>query len=97
MAYSICACVCRDAVRRARQEGMKVGLIVPVTLYPFPEKAFGDLRNCRKIITVELSILKQMRRDVEYATQFRYEYGSVNSLSACPTVADILEIVREEE
>jgi len=38
-----------------------------------------------------------MRRDVEYATRFRYEYGSVNSLSACPTVADILEMIREEE
>ena len=97
VAYSICACVCRDVVRRAREAGMKVGLIVPVTLYPFPEKAFGELKNCRKIITMELSILKQMRRDVEYATRFRYEYGSVNSLSTCPTVADILEMIREEE
>ena len=46
---------------------------------------------------MELNILKQMRRDVEYATLFRFEYGSLNSLSTCPTVADILEMIREGE
>ena len=95
VAYSICACVCRDVVRRARRKGLKVGLIVPVTLYPFPEKAFENLPACRKIIVVELSILRQMRRDVEYATRFRYQYDSVSSLSSCPTVSDILTLTEE--
>ena len=95
VACSICARICRDVVTRARQRGLRVGLIVPVTLYPFPEKAFSELKACRKIVTVELSILRQMRRDVEYATRFRYEYASVNSLSTCPTVDDILSMIEE--
>ena len=97
VAYSVCAQVCRDVVKRARAKGLKVGLIVPVTLYPFPAKAFDELKACRKIITVELSILKQMRRDVEYCTRFRYEYESVNSMSTCPTTADILAMTEEEK
>ncbi len=95
VAYSICACVCRDVVSRARQKGLKVGLIVPVTLWPFPAKAFEALKACRRIIVVELSVLRQMRRDVEYATRFRYEVDSVSSLSACPTVSDILAMTEE--
>ena len=97
VAYGVCAQVCRDVVKRAREKGRKIGLIVPKTLYPFPAKAFDGLQRCRKIITVELSILKQMRRDVEYHTKFRYAYESVNSLSTCPTVADILAMTEEEE
>ena len=97
VAYSICARVCRDVVKRARAKGLKVGLIVHVTLYPFPEKAFRNIPNCRRIIVVELSILRQLRRDVEYYTRFRYTYDSVSSMSTCPTVLDILEVIGEQK
>lgn len=95
VAYSICARICIDVVKRARIAGLKVGLIIPITLYPFPEKAFRKLTNCKKIITVELNILKQMRRDVEYFTRQKYEYFSINSMSTCPTVLDILDYIKE--
>ena len=97
VAYSITARVCRDVVKRAREKGIKAGLIVPVTLYPFPAKAFDGLACCKRIITVELSILKQLRHDVEYHTRFRYEYDSVNSLSTCPTVLDILDRIERKD
>ena len=75
--------------------GLKVGLISPITLYPFPTKAFENIKNCKKIIVVELNILKQMRQDVEYFTKFKCEYHSINSMSTCPTVLDILNYIKE--
>ena len=95
VAFSICARICRDVVIRARTNGIKVGLIIPITLYPFPKKAFTNLKSCKKIIVVELNILKQMKRDVEYFTKQKYEYYSVNSMSVCPTVLDILNCIEE--
>ena len=95
VAYSICARICLDVVKRARKMGLKVGLISPITLYPFPKKAFKNVKNCKKIIVVELNILKQMRQDVEYFTKFKYEYHSINSMSTCPTVLDILNYIKE--
>ena len=95
VAFSICARVCKDVVNRARKEGIKVGLIIPITLYPFPKKAFEKINNCKKVIVVELNILKQMRQDVEYFTKFKYEYYSINSMSTCPTVLDILQYIKQ--
>ena len=95
VAYGICARICREAAERARERGLKVGLITPVTLWPFPEKAFRELGACRRMMVVELSILNQMRRDVEYYTRFRYETESVSSLSTCPTVEEILARIEE--
>ena len=95
VAFSICARICKDVVKRARANGIKVGLIIPITLYPFPRNAFENISNCKKIIVVELNILKQMRKDVEYFTKFKYEYHSINSMSTCPTVLDILDYIEE--
>lgn len=95
VAFSICARICRDVVIRARANGIKVGLIIPITLYPFPKNAFTKLKSCKKIVIVELNILKQMRMDVEYFTKQKYEYYSVNSMSTCPTVLDILKYIEE--
>ena len=93
--FSICARVCAEVVKVARSNGIKVGLIAPITLYPFPKKAFEKLKNAKKIIVVELNILKQMRKDVEYFTKFKYEYHSINSMSKCPTVLDIMNKIKE--
>jgi 2-oxoglutarate ferredoxin oxidoreductase subunit alpha len=41
----------------------KIGLIRPITLWPFPEKAFRNL-NCKKFLVVEMS-LGQMVEDVK--------------------------------
>lgn len=97
VAFSICAKICIDVVKRAREENIKVGLIIPITLYPFPKVAFDNLGKCKKIIVVELNILKQMRMDVEYFTKFKYDYYSINSMSTCPTVLDVLNFIKEIE
>ena len=95
VAFSICARICAEVVKVARSNGIKVGLIAPITLYPFPKIAFDKLENAKKIIVVELNILKQMRKDVEYFTKFKYEYHSINNMSKCPTVLDVMNKIKE--
>ncbi|MBR5191983.1 MAG: 3-methyl-2-oxobutanoate dehydrogenase subunit VorB [Clostridia bacterium] len=63
-AFGIAARVARNAIDEARKQGIKVGLIRPITLWPFPEKAFADASNkVKQIISVELS-MGQMIEDI---------------------------------
>ncbi len=67
-AYGITARIARGAVKQARQKGMKVGLIQPVTLWPFPVGEFAELKGqVRKILVVEMSN-GQFIEDVKLAT-----------------------------
>ncbi len=52
VAYGISARAGRSAVGKARAQGVKVGLFRPVTLWPFPEKAFHDAAAKAKAIVV---------------------------------------------
>ena len=66
-AYGTTARIALTAIRQARAEGIKVGLIRPITLWPFPNKAFEDaLPNAKKFLTVEMS-MGQMVDDVRLA------------------------------
>lgn len=64
VAYGAAARVCRSAIDRAREEGVKVGLIRPITLWPFPAKALRDtMPAVKNYLTVEMS-MGQMVDDV---------------------------------
>ena len=70
-AFGIAARVAKNAVNAARAEGIKAGLIRPVTLWPFPEKTFEKvIGTAKQIISVELS-MGQMIEDVKLATRCR--------------------------
>ncbi len=62
VAYGSLARVCISAMNRAREEGIKVGMIRPITLWPYPKKAFTDLDG-KKFLVCELSA-GQMVEDV---------------------------------
>ena len=65
VAYGISSRISKAAVKKARDKGLKVGLIRPITLWPFPEKAFDALgEQVKSFLAVEMSILGQMREDV---------------------------------
>ncbi len=49
VAYGISSRVCREAVEIAREEGFKLGLIRPITLWPFPVKAFEQAKEAKGI------------------------------------------------
>lgn len=67
VAYGTTARIAKAAVQQARAEGIKVGLIRPITLWPFPVKAFEGLQEKTKgYLSVELSA-GQMIEDVRLA------------------------------
>ena len=69
VAYGTVARIAKSAVNELRQKGIKVGLLRPITLYPYPEKALNDLakKECVKsFLTIELS-MGQMIEDVRLA------------------------------
>lgn len=67
VAYGISSRVSKEAVNLARAEGFKLGLIRPITLWPFPNKAFEQCKNAKGFMTVEINILGQMVDDVKLA------------------------------
>lgn len=68
-AYGTSARVSRSAIRMLRGEGIKIGMIRPITVNPFPKEAFHrlDASKVRKILDVEMAIPAQMAEDVERA------------------------------
>jgi 2-oxoisovalerate ferredoxin oxidoreductase alpha subunit len=65
--YGITSRVLRSTVDHAREQGMKVGLLRPITLWPFPTKAIAELaERCKSMMVVELST-GQMVEDVRLA------------------------------
>lgn len=66
-AYGATARVVKSAVNAARAQGIKAGLIRPITLWPFPVKQMNEAtKNCKTVICVEMS-MGQMIDDVKLA------------------------------
>ena len=95
VAYGCSSRICREAVEMARAEGLKAGLIRPITLWPFPEKAFEGLENVKAFISVEINILGQMVDDVKLATGCKYPVGFVGSFFDVPESNDIILEIRK--
>lgn len=68
VAYGIAARVSKNAVTAARANGVKVGLIRPITLWPFPTEALAAAaKKIKAFVSVELS-MGQMIEDIRLAT-----------------------------
>lgn len=66
-AFGIAARVAKNAINEARAQGIKAGLIRPITLWPFPKAPFEKAaQHAKQFISVELS-MGQMIEDVELA------------------------------
>ncbi|HWP79001.1 MAG TPA: 3-methyl-2-oxobutanoate dehydrogenase subunit VorB [Candidatus Acidoferrum sp.] len=67
--YGTSARVCRAVVDTMRKDGVKIGLIRPVVVNPFPYEAYAKLdpKKVKVILDVEMSIPAQMVEDVKYA------------------------------
>ncbi len=64
VAFGIAARVAKNAITSAREKGIKVGMIRPITLWPFPQKAIADAaKSVKAFISVELS-MGQMIEDI---------------------------------
>jgi len=74
VAYGITARVCKEAIDIARDSGKKVGLIRPITLWPFPKKILSKYKG-KDFLVVEMSN-GQMIEDVKLnlECQGRFEF-----------------------
>ncbi|MFQ3572997.1 MAG: 3-methyl-2-oxobutanoate dehydrogenase subunit VorB [Thermodesulfovibrionales bacterium] len=95
VAFGISARITKSAVNRLRRLGYKVGILRPISLYPFPSYFISELANQgKRFISVELN-LGQMIEDIQRAVNGRsevYFYGRPGGGLFTP--AEIEEVLR---
>jgi 2-oxoglutarate ferredoxin oxidoreductase subunit alpha len=92
VAFGSMARISQKVVEMAREEGIKVGLFRPITLWPFPTKALNTYKNKVKgILVVELNA-GQMIEDVKLAVECKVpveHYGRLGGI--VPTPQEVLD------
>ncbi len=94
VAFGTVARIAVSAVKLAREQGLKVGLIRPISLWPFPVNAFRQFRNKRYFV-VELNA-GQMVEDVKLAVDNKENvafYGRFGGIT--PTPVELADKLRE--
>jgi len=97
VAYGTTSRICQNVIRAAEQEGIKLGLVRPITLWPFPSQAFEETVASTKFgyLSVEMSA-GQMVEDVRLAVNGRKPvefYGRTGGMVPHPD--DILARVKQ--
>ncbi len=93
VSYGTSSRVCKTMVDDLQAEGIKIGLLRPITVYPFPTERIRELSKrpgLKRILCVEMS-LGQMIEDVERANQGRQpvtHYGKTGGV-----VPDATEVI----
>ena len=98
VAYGIAARVAKNAVVSLREQGIKAGLIRPITVWPFPRKAINAAADkVKAFVSVELS-MGQMIEDVKLAEECRKPvYLCSRSGGMIPDPEQIIELVKNVE
>jgi 2-oxoglutarate ferredoxin oxidoreductase subunit alpha len=94
VAFGIAARIARGAVKTARAEGLKVGLLRPVTLWPFPAEKIRELASKTKQFLVFEMNMGQMLEDVQLAVADKAEvsfYGRPGGV--IPTPSEVARVV----
>ena len=96
VAYGASSRVARSAVNKAREKGEKVGLLRPITLWPFPADALRKAAgHAKAFLTVEMS-MGQMVDDVKLAIDCKvpvHFFGRTGGI--IPTPGEVLERVEK--
>ncbi|MVX59868.1 3-methyl-2-oxobutanoate dehydrogenase subunit VorB [Enterorhabdus mucosicola] len=94
VAYGASARIARSAVNAARDAGIKAGLVRPITLWPFPERAVGaQVDGAKAFLVVEMS-MGQMVEDVRLVVEGRVPvefYGRAGGV--IPTPDEVLAAI----
>jgi 2-oxoglutarate ferredoxin oxidoreductase subunit alpha len=87
VAYGTAARIAKGAVNRVRDNGLKVGLFRPITVWPFPDEALATLAKQAKLLLVFEMSTGQMIDDVRLATQGKVDcefYGRPGGVVPAP-------------
>ena len=95
-AYGTAARICESAMMSGRSDGLKIGLVRPITLWPFPVQIFRDLADkVSKFLIVEMS-LGQYVEDVQLSVNGKSEiHLHKRPAGGIPTGEEVLEITRK--
>lgn len=92
VAFGSVARICQKAIEEASEQGIKVGLLRPITLWPFPKKEIERLsKKVKGILVAELNA-GQMIEDVKLAVEGRvpvYHFGRMGGI--VPNPNEVLE------
>lgn len=96
VAFGLASQICRKAIDVLHIEGYRIGLIRPISLFPFPTQVIADhVKKTKGIFVVEMN-LGQMLQDVLAAVQGKTNvqfYGRTGG--ATPTVEEVVNAVKE--
>lgn len=98
-AYGTTARIAKSAIKSLRKEGIKVGMIRPITVYPFPNDAFEklDYSKIKFILNTEMSIPAQMYLDVDCVVRKRVPiYNQLSSGGIVMSTKNIINAVKEK-
>lgn len=97
VAFGSLARICLKAQEMAREEGIKVGILRPITLWPFPSEIIAEYaKKVKGIISIELNA-GQMVEDIRLAVNGAIEvkfYGRLGGI--VPTPDEILDVIKKE-
>lgn len=96
VAYGSSARICQKAVEIAREQGIKVGLLRPITLFPYPTKAIqAMLGQLKGILSVEMSA-GQMVEDVRLAANGKVQVEHFGRLGGMiPTPNEVVDSLKK--
>jgi len=96
VAYGTTSRIVKNAIEKLKERGIKMGLVRPITLNPFPYEAFQTLPSSVKcLISIEMS-LGQMIEDVRLASNGKYPvefYGRTGGV--IPTPGEIVDYIEK--
>ncbi|MDE6134354.1 MAG: 3-methyl-2-oxobutanoate dehydrogenase subunit VorB [Muribaculaceae bacterium] len=97
VAFGSIARICLKAIEEARAQGLKIGLLRPITLWPFPSQRIARLTDKVKgILTVELNA-GQMVEDVRLAAECRIPVAHFGRMGGIvPNPNEVLDALRKE-
>ena len=96
VAYGLSARICQKVIELGREKGIKLGLLRPITLYPFPKDALASYTDKVNFYLVLEMNAGQMVEDVRLAVNGKkpvYHYGRMGGI--IPTPEEVLENVEE--
>lgn len=97
VAFGSVARICLKAIEEARKEGLKVGLIRPITLWPFPKEAIAKAAKGKKgVLVVEMNA-GQMVEDVRLAVRDSVPVAHFGRLGGIvPNPQEVLEALKAD-
>lgn len=94
VAFGIAARIAKGAIKNARANGLKVGMLRPITLWPFPSEKVKELAQQTKHFLVFEMSMGQMVEDVQLSLEGKGEvsfYGRPGGV--IPTPSEVFRVI----